>query len=96
MLNPIDYSFNSITDSNEDVVSELTIGPAFQGNLTKILRARKQYQQQSQVLDPPPVKTIEKTKASSPPSVPSSSSSLSVSNHPLMKEINEWKIEHNR
>jgi hypothetical protein len=44
------------------------------------------------------VKTIEKTKATPPPPpfVPSNSSSLPMSNHPLMKEINEWKIEHNR
>jgi len=83
-----------LIDYNEDVVSELTIGPAFQGNLTKILRARKQ--QQSQVYDAPPVKTLEKPKSSSPPSIPSSSSSSTISNHPLMKEINDWKIEHNR
>ena len=77
------------------MVSELTIGPAFQGNLTKILRARKK--QQSQVTDIPPVKTIEKTKTSSSSSnVPSYSSSLPISNNPLMNEIDEWKIEHNR
>ncbi|CAF0792087.1 unnamed protein product [Didymodactylos carnosus] len=35
-------------DKVDDAVSELTIGPAFQGNLSKILRARKNQQQQQQ------------------------------------------------
>ena len=79
-------------------MSELTIGPAFQGNLTKILRARKQQQQQqSQVTDAPPVTTVEKSKASSPAPISSSSSSSATgSSHPLMREINEWTTEHNR
>ncbi|CAF1054966.1 unnamed protein product [Rotaria sordida] len=90
-----DPTKSELLDNNEDVVSELTIGPAFQGNLTKILRARKH--QQSYTSDiPSPVKTSEKTKPPSPPPISSSSSSLPISNHPLMKEINDWKIEHNR
>ncbi|CAF3413201.1 unnamed protein product [Rotaria sp. Silwood1] len=89
-----DPAKSELLDNNEDVVSELTIGPAFQGNLTKILRARKH--QQSHVIDIPSVKISEKTKAPSPPPISSSSSSLTMSNNPLMKEINDWKIEHNR
>jgi hypothetical protein len=77
------------------VVSELTIGPAFQGNLTKILRARKQ--QHTQVSDVSSVKTAsDKGKASSPPKASSISSSLPISNHPLMKELSDWKLEHSR
>ncbi|CAF0722095.1 unnamed protein product [Adineta steineri] len=95
-----DPSKSELLDNNEDVVSELTIGPAFQGNLTKILRARKQQQkqqQQSYMSDNSSVNTSEKVNESLPSSsVPSDSSSLSMSNHPLMREINEWKIEHNR
>lgn len=85
-------------DNGEDVVSELTIGPAFQGNLTKILRARKQ-QQQSQTSDTTPVKPSEKAREPSPSThLPATTAALStsMSNHPLMNEINEWKIEHNR
>lgn len=83
-----------ILDNNEDVVSELTIGPAFQGNLTKILRARK-HQHQSQPVDIPPTKPSEKPKTPSPP-LSSNSPISSTYNNPLMKEINDWKIEHNR
>lgn len=82
-------------DNNEDVVSELTIGPAFQGNLTKILRARKQ-QQPSQSFDESPVQEKEKAKVSSPPRHSSTVSTTSFKDNPLMKELNDWKIEHNR
>lgn len=93
----IDSIFDWIIDNSEDVVSELTIGPAFQGNLTKILRARKQQQQSQQMTDAPPVTTVEKSKAPSPAPAPSRSSSSAIgASHPLMKEINEWTIEHNR
>lgn len=86
---------SELLDNNEDVVSELTIGPAFQGNLTKILRARKQ--QQFQTTDTSPVKTVEKTKASVvPSSLPVRSAQLPFADSPLMNEIDEWKIEHNR
>ncbi|CAF1659549.1 unnamed protein product, partial [Adineta ricciae] len=89
-----------LLDNNEDVVSELTIGPAFQGNLTKILRARKQQQQQQQqqsrMSDTSPVKNSEKTKETLTKSIPPGLTSSSASNHPLMREIDEWRIEHNR
>ncbi|UJR37965.1 hypothetical protein I4U23_030649 [Adineta vaga] len=93
-----DPSKSELLDNNEDVVSELTIGPAFQGNLTKILRARKQQQQQQQsrMSDTSPVKTSEKTKETVSTSASSTLTSSSMSNHPLMKEIDEWRAEHNR
>ncbi|CAF5140987.1 unnamed protein product, partial [Rotaria socialis] len=80
-----------IADTNEDVVSELTIGPAFQGNLTKILRARKKCHH-SQTSDMSPNKTSEKPKVPSPPPSSSNYSPSLTSNNPLMKEINDWKL----
>jgi hypothetical protein len=84
--------FTVHSDNNEDVVSELTIGPAFQGNLTKILRSRKQ--QQALASDMPSVKTSEPIKA--PPPVFCAPSSLPMSDHPLMQELSAWKREHNQ
>ncbi|CAF3238671.1 unnamed protein product [Rotaria socialis] len=90
-----DPSKSELLDTNEDVVSELTIGPAFQGNLTKILRARKKCHH-SQTSDMSPNKTSEKPKVPSPPPSSSNYSPSLTSNNPLMKEINDWKLEHNR
>lgn len=43
------------------------------------------------------MKTVEKTKASVvPSSLPVRSAQLPFADSPLMNEIDEWKIEHNR
>ncbi|CAF5018400.1 unnamed protein product, partial [Rotaria socialis] len=43
-----------------------------------------------------PNKTSEKPKVPSPPPSSSNYSPSLTSNNPLMKEINDWKLEHNR
>ena len=82
------------SDNTEDVVSELTIGPAFQGNLTRLLRSRKQ--QQAHGSDIPSITTSEPVKTSSSPApVFCAPSPLPMSDHPLMQELSAWKREHN-
>jgi hypothetical protein len=75
------------------------MGPAFQGNLTKILRARKQQQQQQQQSPTSDLSTTnhsDRVDASSPLTTMSIASDSSVMDHPLIKELNDWKLEHNR